>query len=518
MRDYLRANLPAIVASLVFLAIVSLEFAVVLILNGGHPSYVLDDPYIHLALSERIADGRYGLNLGEAAAPASSMLWPLLLAPFAGFAWHSMVPLALNVIAGIGLLFILGDMLRRWEWPAAGRHHQTTLLIGFTIALGMPVHALSGMEHLLQAVLTAMGALGLILLVHDGRARWWMAAALILSPSIRYEGLSLLLGGTLALALAGRRRMAVAILSAGILPLLLFGAFLVIHHLPPVPSSLLVKSPLQAAEGASVLISVLRVLQHNVLYDRTGLVLFMLVLLALVKAPRPAGEGILAWCAALVAATYVLAGIPGTLGRYVLFVLACELIIVLQLWRRELVGILSRWPARSVAFATLISVLIVNPGHFKGIAVAPLMANNNWQQQHQLARFLEDFWRAPAAFTELGRMSYRNESYVLDLWGLGSEEARRLRLLHAPGWMAEIVRSHDVGVALIYDDWFPNSIPVEWTRVATLEIEGRNIVLPSPRMSIYATSPERRTALANALANFAATLPPGSRLIFEADP
>jgi len=38
--------------------------------------YSLDDPYIHLALAENMARGHFGVNLGEASNPSSSIIWP----------------------------------------------------------------------------------------------------------------------------------------------------------------------------------------------------------------------------------------------------------------------------------------------------------------------------------------------------------------------------------------------------------------------------------------------------------
>jgi hypothetical protein len=60
--------------------------------------YSLDDPYIHLALAEHIAARTYSINPDEAAAPASSMLWPLLHVPCAGTSFFEFVPLALNIL------------------------------------------------------------------------------------------------------------------------------------------------------------------------------------------------------------------------------------------------------------------------------------------------------------------------------------------------------------------------------------------------------------------------------------
>ena len=99
---------PAAVASLVFLLMLVAEIAAIVLLNHGHFAYVIDDPYIHLALSERIAHGHYGLNPDETVAPSSSILWPFLLAPFAWFEWHALVPLAFCSLAAVVALVSTG--------------------------------------------------------------------------------------------------------------------------------------------------------------------------------------------------------------------------------------------------------------------------------------------------------------------------------------------------------------------------------------------------------------------------
>src|SRR3989442_3378698 len=75
------------------------ELASILRLNEGRFTYTLDDPYIHLALAERIREGHYGINPGEPSAPSSSILWPFLLAPVAGSGLAEYLPLLIGIAA-----------------------------------------------------------------------------------------------------------------------------------------------------------------------------------------------------------------------------------------------------------------------------------------------------------------------------------------------------------------------------------------------------------------------------------
>jgi hypothetical protein len=79
----------------------------------GHLIYALDGPYIHLALSDEIAHGHYGINSTEFWSPASSTLWPFLLAPFAGRAVHPCVPLLVSIGAGLIAAWLLAVFVDR---------------------------------------------------------------------------------------------------------------------------------------------------------------------------------------------------------------------------------------------------------------------------------------------------------------------------------------------------------------------------------------------------------------------
>src|SRR5262245_36529767 len=68
----------------------------------GHLIYSLDDPYITLSLAWHIARGHYGINAGEAASPASSILYPFLLAGAGRSAVLEWTPAVINALAAAG--------------------------------------------------------------------------------------------------------------------------------------------------------------------------------------------------------------------------------------------------------------------------------------------------------------------------------------------------------------------------------------------------------------------------------
>jgi hypothetical protein len=135
-----------------------------------------------------------------------------------------------------------------------------------------------------------------------------------------------------------------------------------------------------------------------------------------------------------------------------------------------------------------------------------MAGRNIHEQQFQLHRFAVDFYRRPVAVNDLGWVSYRNPQYVLDLWGLGSEAARQARLItHQPGWIDDLTRRHDVGVAMIYPSWFDGQIPQGWRLLARLHSAHPHVSSALDDVSIYATSDSAVPDALQALRQFASS-------------
>jgi len=81
----------------IYRTIIAILFLAVLKLNHGTFTYSLDDPYIHLALSDQSRHGHYGISAGHRAAPSSSILFPFLLALASGALIHPYLPLLIGV-------------------------------------------------------------------------------------------------------------------------------------------------------------------------------------------------------------------------------------------------------------------------------------------------------------------------------------------------------------------------------------------------------------------------------------
>jgi hypothetical protein len=232
-------------ALLVLLVIIGLELLAILILNDGRLIYSLDDAYIHLALAERIALGHFGINLSEAAAPSSSIIWPFLQLPFLLVKAGDYGPLVINVIAAMATLLIYSRVGYLALCPC--RRTRTKGFLLATILLLIPLTNLvglvfTGMEHSLQLFLSSLVVLGMIEESRDGVVRWWLVAAIILVPLVRYESLALSLPALLYLAMRGHTRLALTGATMMAALILAYSLFLRTLGLNLLPNSLLAKS------------------------------------------------------------------------------------------------------------------------------------------------------------------------------------------------------------------------------------------------------------------------------------
>lgn len=529
---------PLVVGACLPLALIAAAVLVgIVAANGGMFVYTLDDPYIHLALSERIARGHYGLNAGEFAAPSSSILFPFLLAPFANASFHAYVPLFINLaalVAAVALLLRICETCGMLETPF-GRRYVTAL-----VALGCALFnivglAFTGMEHSLHVALTLAVVAGLIVMVDGRDAPWWFGAAVILGPFVRYEGLAVSAAATVALVMIGRPRLAAGLAAPVAAGLAAFSGFLAMHGLPLLPSSVLVKSEALSAGQVGSAAGLLAAVADNVVVSLRfwpgPLMILMAAVgaVALVHHRRRASAGPDAGVAAIlvvVATAHVLFGRYNWFFRYELYALfagfACLLFLGRATLRAALAGMAGEGASAggsSLRILVLVPAILLVAGarYLDGTVLARDAANNVYDQQYQMHRFAVEFYKRPVAVNDLGWVAYRNPNYVLDLWGLGSEEARRV---HGTANAGETFRAladrHDVGLVMVYEDWLGAALPRRWVPVARLHLSADPIIVGGRTVTFFATRADRVGEIALLLQSFSRTLPPGVGLDFAA--
>jgi hypothetical protein len=499
-RQWLPLAVGALAAAAVLLRILQL--------NQGKFIYSMDDPYIHLALATHIAEGHYGITSGQYSAPASSVLWPLLLAPFSMLAIEEHVPLIINLVAAGATLILLGSILDRAYAQVPGARWAVPILqiilIPFGNLLGL---AFTGMEHSLQVWLSLLVLWGMVVTQMNQRPPWWLMAAAVIAPLVRYECLALSLPALAYLWLRGHRRGALR--AAVVLGLCLgaFSLFLYWLELGVLPTS--VRAKALVVPGAIGTHGLWVNLWMN-FFTRQGIALLAGALLLLAVAAgrsRPRADRALATVLLAAVALHMGFGQFGWQDRYEIYVRLTTLMAVLWVLRADV-----RLPL--VRAGLLAYVVIGGFGYARTLWETPASAHGIYRQQYQMHRFTVDYLRAPAATDDLGWMSYRNPHRLLDLYGLASEEALRCRDLRCePDWMDRLAKAYGVQLAMIFRYQFPD-LPSHWLRVGQLRLAGRP---EFEAVDFLAVDPSTRFRIDRLLGDFRRTLPPGVRFVFEGE-
>jgi hypothetical protein len=138
----------------------------------------------------------------------------------------------------------------------------------------------------------------------------------------------------------------------------------------------------------------------------------------------------------------------------------------------------------------------------------PVAARGIYEQQFQMRRFATEFFPRRVAVNDIGLVSYKNDTYVLDLFGLGSEPVREAKTTGAfnKAFVDDISTRKNIDYAMIYNKWFQDSIPDSWCLMATL----RNtdvVTAGGSQVAFYALRPDIIDDMREAMTRFEATLP-----------
>jgi hypothetical protein len=222
--------------------------------TGGHVLFTLDDPYIDLALAERLSNGfHYGLNAGEAASPASSILFPFLLVPFVKLGLGeigaaALCALGIVLASGCFAAILLEIGVKLDDLTIAAR---VVLSAAFALVFNFVGLASTGLEHGLHLAACLGCVLGLVRFLKTGRVGWLLPACALAAPLLRYEGASLWIACVGVLAWNRRFAPATLLFAVGTLAIGGFSLFLHLRGLPWLPTSVLAKTVMLQSRSAA---------------------------------------------------------------------------------------------------------------------------------------------------------------------------------------------------------------------------------------------------------------------------
>jgi hypothetical protein len=218
---------------------------------------------------------------------------------------------------------------------------------------------------------------------------------------------------------------------------------------------------------------------------------------------------------------HMLVGQFGWYARYETYIIVPVALLVLVYWIERPPFALHAKLAASGPAPVLLLCFAMFP-HLWALCTVPLASRNIYEQQYQLHRLLTEAFPYPVAVNDLGLTSFRNDRYVLDVYGLGNEEIRRTLQQAAASTVvrqttARLARQHGVRAALVLRA-MRSRVPEEWPLVAQLHSRPPRITASASDVDVYAAGPENESALTAALRSFEPTLPPGTTLTWCAPP
>jgi len=475
-------------------AVLLLALAVPLLLsiraNGGHFLYTLDDPYIHLALSENIARGHYGINQNECTAPSSSILWPFLLAPLSNLPFSNIVPLFLNTIFALLTVVLIQ------------RFYRTSSLLFTVVSIftfNLVGLVLTGMEHSLQLFLVTAIAFGTVSFTEKKTVAPWFASALVLAPLVRYECLAVSLPVLFFLFCSGERKnsvllfLLIAILLGG------FSLFLVHLGLNPLPASVNAKSMVVSGSGSPASIFGNLLVSVKSFRGIAQLCTLFPLLALLLSSGRAKEEKLLAGAVAVSVVMHLFAGRSGWFHRYGVYIWAFSILMTFHLYSASM---------RRFRVLPALALLILSADYLSGYCRIASASSNIYQQQYQMRMFVHEWLKEPVAVNDLGLVSMGYDEYVLDLWGLAVPGA--LEGAQNSFWVDSAAIANGVNTAIVYRDEIRGI--QHWTQVARMEISPPLVVCAAGGVDFLAAPWASPDSLRNLIEGFSLTLPAGINL------
>lgn len=483
--------------------IITGQLLAIYLLNGGKLLYILDDPYIHLTLARNIYQGHYGINSIEASAPSSSIIWPFILALFTSLAFFEYIPLILNIIFSLLILFLI-DKIIILIFNNITNLQRIVLQLIFILISNLTPLIWTGMEHIFQILFGIIAIFGLLQLQINNRIHLLLIFSIILNPLIRYESLSISIPAIIFLYLKGYRRIAIIVLIFTILPLIIFSYFLYTLELNFFPTSIIIKSSNFSNE------SFLSIFLFNLSFaieEKTWYFLFGIILAIIIRFRKNTSDIYFSTILITTILLQLIFGAFGQFARYETYMVNFSLIGFIYIYRESIIAVSKNTNYIKIS-SLVIFLIILLSGYIPSAIKTPFMANSIYNQQYQMARFVRDFYQKDIGVNDIGLVGYFNKNYTLDLFGLSNKKVINYRKeINNQLWMDELAEEHNVDLAMIYDSWFKTFIPSHWIKIGELYLSTPYRSPASPKVSFYLRKPEQLEQIHHLIEAFSQTLP-----------
>ena len=503
--DVLARSFTPLLLGCLVLSIASAAVLAITINNLGHWYYPLDDTYIGMSLSKHLAElGVWGTSSQFASASSTPGFAVTLAAVYKIFGISEYAPLAIGMVCAVGCVYVSDRLFRR-----STVLFRSTITVLVAVLVPLSTMVLIGMEHALQILLCLMFFESILpCIVEKSDVSWKALTFAALAVSVRYEDLFVVAGACLLLLIQKRFKAMALLTGAAYLPVFAFGLYFRAHGGEWLPNSVLLKGGLAAYRLPSLIV-----------YG-PHMILPMVAFTILAWRFRNRFET-RARAASIITAValwlhFAFAGY-GWVYRYEAYLIALAIVSLGMVYAEQpfphKFGVLILFATAFMFFHTMYATVTI-PGRSRVF----------YTQQFQTMRLIRDM-QVPAAVNDLGAVTFFTDVPVLDLVGLGSQDAFEIR--HAHKYTTDDIRNlanaHRIQVICVYANWFSAKpfapwggppLPAEYIPVAKIYSPDPYRFASVDTVTYYAV-PGAEQMLRTALEKLQPTMPRWDSLTFE---
>lgn len=520
---------PLIIAlSILWITIFAL-FKSCLGINNGTFIYVLDDPYIHMAMAKNfVYHGVLGVDQYSFTSSSSSPLWIMLLSLiYFIFGVNELIPLILNIIFASTAVLIAYLILKYFKLSS---FYNLIFLLFFIFMTPIPAIVFTGMEHTLHITLTLLFVfIAAIMLSKDEYKGLKLYLLLILAAllvAVRYESMFIVFTVAVLFGIKKKFWNSLSILSVGIVPIIIYGIYSTMNGWFFLPNSLVTKSTFVENHISMFSLDGLFRFLDN-FKSILNLHIFLPVVLALGILIYRLNEEKNAWNGPnLILTIFIVATLLhmfmariGWFYRYEAYLLALGILAIAVGIAKYLPSAMPKFNrnqiARQLAIILLIFLLffpLADRGYFS-LKDTPKASHNIYDQQYQMGLFVKEYYSGSAvSLNDVGAVNYYANIKSVDLLGLSGLHVSKCIINgnYSIEEMDNLTRQNNVKVVIIYEDLFKyyltGGVPSHWVKVGEWKIS--NKITPFiDTVSFYAVDPSEEDNLIKNLREFSSKLP-----------
>jgi len=459
-------------------------------LDGSQYVYPMDDVYIHLAIARNFAEhGFWSINLNSFDSASSSILYTLLLSLLIKVFGDSIYyPLIINIFCGYFSVYWLYKYFRDF-------YSKKELKIGLVLFLPVPLlylMVLLGMEHTLHIWLTVMAVYYIHKNIDSDFSKKDLGVLILIlffTGMVRFESMFLTIMLAFTVCIRKKNIAAFMILTAGFLPIIIFGLVSVKCGGYFFPNSVIIKG---SYPGGSIFASIWQILKNGILLNGAfyKLFLFPFLCIGIYLWDTYKGKSILDFLKnetliIVVAGVALLQSLFGVIKfRYENYIMMALLMILIPIaasfYKKEKLRTVSQM---LFLFSFLMFSLIGFYRVFYHHHVLKMASKNISEQQIQMSRFLNIFYKnQKIVANDIGAIAYFGNVQLFDIVGLGSTDVAEFKIQYkntpkelydkkSHEFLSQYILKNNYKIGVIYPTWFPGEIPSYWIPVASWTIK-----------------------------------------------